>query len=141
MSDISWEIGLARASAALPPPKSSACGLEMNDQVTASLNPRAASARPCPVSPDLPGCQNLLPDRAGPRQRRQRHPVKPDDAHDLLNEIGLAFDVRTPARGRDLDGVATTGNPEAERFQRQVRLRKRHLDTRTGAGFPNRETR
>ena len=45
MSDSSAAIGLASASAALPPPNSSASRLETNDQVTASVRPRAASAR------------------------------------------------------------------------------------------------
>ena len=45
MSDSSAAIGLASASSGWPPPNSSACGLEMNDQVTASIRPRAASAR------------------------------------------------------------------------------------------------
>ena len=45
MSESSAAIGLASASSGLPPPNSSACGLEMNDQVTASVSPRAASAR------------------------------------------------------------------------------------------------
>src|SRR5262245_49610522 len=45
MSDRSDAIGLASASSALPPPNSSACGLAMNDQDTASTMPRAASAR------------------------------------------------------------------------------------------------
>ena len=45
MSDKSAAIGLASASSAWPPPNSSACGLEMNDHVTASTMPRAANAR------------------------------------------------------------------------------------------------
>ncbi len=45
MSERSAAIGLASASSALPPPNSSACGFETNDQVTASTMPRVASAR------------------------------------------------------------------------------------------------
>ena len=45
MSESSAAIGLASASSGLPPPNNSACGLEMNDQVTASTRLRAASAR------------------------------------------------------------------------------------------------
>ena len=45
MSESSAAIGLASASAALPPPNNSASRLETNDQVTASSRPRAASAR------------------------------------------------------------------------------------------------
>ena len=45
MSERSAAIGLASASSGLPPPNNSACGFEMNDQVTASRRPSAASAR------------------------------------------------------------------------------------------------
>ncbi len=45
MSERSAAMGFASASAGSPPPKSSACFFEMNDQVTASTNPLAASAR------------------------------------------------------------------------------------------------
>ena len=45
MSERSAAIGLASASSRLPPPNSSACGFETNDHVTASVRPRAASAR------------------------------------------------------------------------------------------------
>ena len=45
MSERSAAIGLASASSGLPPPNSSACGFAMNDHVTASSIPRAASAR------------------------------------------------------------------------------------------------
>ncbi len=45
MSDSSAAIGLASASSFWPPPNNSASRLETNDQVTASVKPRAASAR------------------------------------------------------------------------------------------------
>ena len=45
MSDNSAAIGLASASSALPPPNNSASRCDTNDQVTASVMPRAASAR------------------------------------------------------------------------------------------------
>ena len=45
MSERSAAIGLASASSGRPPPNSSACGFAMNDHVTASTMPRAASAR------------------------------------------------------------------------------------------------
>ena len=45
MSDMSAAIGLASFSSGWPPPKSSACFAGMNDQVTASIMPRTASAR------------------------------------------------------------------------------------------------
>ena len=45
MSERSAAIGLASASSGLPPPNNSAAGLAMNDHVTASRRPSAASAR------------------------------------------------------------------------------------------------
>ena len=45
MSDMSAAIGLASTSGRSPPPKASAASWPMNDQVTASIRPRAASAR------------------------------------------------------------------------------------------------
>ena len=45
MSERSAAIGLARASSGLPPPNNSACARETNDQVTASIRLRTASAR------------------------------------------------------------------------------------------------
>ena len=34
--------------------------------------------------------------RVEPRQRRRRHAVEADDAHDLLDDVGLALDVGAP---------------------------------------------
>ena len=45
MSVSSDEMALASFSSACPPPNSFACASGMNDQVTASLKPRAASLR------------------------------------------------------------------------------------------------
>ena len=45
MSDSSAAIGLASARAGAPPPNATARSRGMNDQVTASAKPRAASAR------------------------------------------------------------------------------------------------
>ena len=45
MSDMSAAIGLASFSSGWPPPNSFACASGMNDQVTASIMPRTASAR------------------------------------------------------------------------------------------------
>ena len=96
MSDNSAAIGLASASAALPPPNSSACGLEMNDQVTASTSPRAASAR---LALRVRTCNAVSTGLRGVRaaaERRRGDAVDADDAHDLLDHVGLAFDVGPP---------------------------------------------
>ena len=68
----------------------------MNDQVTASTSPRAASARfalrvrTCSaVSTGLRG--------ASPRSNGVNGTlVDADDAHDLLDDVGLALDVAAP---------------------------------------------
>ena len=133
MSERSAAIGLASASCGLPPPNSSACGLAMNDQVTASTRPRAASARLAlrvrawiGVSTGLRG--------ASPRSNGvERHAVDADDAHDLLDDVGLAVDV-----GRH-DGTATlTRSPwpadeEAETLEHAAHLRQRHGRCRQAA--------
>ena len=113
MSERSAAIGLASASAGAPPPNNSAFGFAMNDQVTASRRPSAAKRA-------LGGAGALLQQRqhrrrharVEPRQRRRRHAVEADDAHDLLDDVGLAVDVGAPV-GNDrlavLDGEAEAG--------------------------------
>ena len=46
--------------------------------------------------------QHRLARRIAAIERSQRHLIDADDAHDLLDDIGLAFDVRAPGRHRDL---------------------------------------
>ena len=46
--------------------------------------------------------------------RRRRHLVEAGDAHDLLDEIGCAVDVRPPARRRHLHGCALALDGEAQ---------------------------
>ena len=106
MSDRSAAIGLASASSGLPPPNSSACGLEMNDQVTASTMPRAASARLALRVRTWIGVSTGLRGASPRVERRRRHAVDADDAHDLLDDVGLALDVRPPRRHRDLHALA-----------------------------------
>src|ERR1041385_8511373 len=85
MSERSAAIGLASASSWAPPPNSSAAGFEMNDQVTASTMPRAASAR-----------------FVAALERRHRHLFDADNADDLFDDIGLAMNIRAPGGHRDL---------------------------------------
>ena len=78
----------------------------MNDQVTASIMPRTASARLaarvriCSVVRILPLTASWLASGCG------RDLVDAVDAHDLLDEIGLAVDVGPPRRNGDVDDVA-----------------------------------
>ena len=102
MSERSAAIGFASASAGAPPPNNSACGLEMNDQVTASTRPRVASARLALRRRSLRGGENGLARRVAAREFGRGHAIDAGDAHDFLDDIGLAFDIRPPRRHRDL---------------------------------------
>ena len=97
MSDRSEAIGFASARRLSPPPKSFASALAMKDQVTASTRPRAASSRfasrvrfwigvrigrTTASSSRRSGCGAM---RSSPTMRI-----------DLLDEVGLALDVRAP---------------------------------------------
>ncbi len=88
-----------RASApAAPPPNSSACSSGMNDQVTASSMPRTASAR-LAVRVRICSVVRILPLTAPwLSERLRRDVVDAVDAHDLLDQVGLAVDVRPPGR-------------------------------------------
>ena len=96
MSERSAAIGLASASSGLPPPNNSACGLAMNDQVTASTRPRAASARLALRVRTCGDGEHRLARRLAAVERRRGHAVDAGDAHDFLDDIGLAFDVGAP---------------------------------------------
>ena len=72
MSDRSEAIGLASASSACPPPNSSAAGFAMNDHVTASTMPRAASAR---LARPVRSCIGVSTDCAAPRRGRTASPA------------------------------------------------------------------
>ncbi len=96
MSERSAAIGLASASSGLPPPNSSACVLAMNDQVTASMRLRAASARLALRVRSWIGVSTGLRWRVTARKRRQRHAIDADDAHHLFDDVGFALDIRPP---------------------------------------------
>ena len=96
MSDSSAAIGLASASSGLPPPNNSACALEMNDQVTASTRLRAASARLALRVRTWIGVSTGLRGASPRANGVERHAVDADDAHHLLDDVGLALHVRPP---------------------------------------------
>ncbi len=61
-------------------------------------------------------------------ERCRRHAVDADDAHDLFDDIGLAFDIRAPRRDRDLHGLALTRNEEAEMAEHAAHLGEADLE-------------
>ena len=110
-------MGFASASAGSPPPKSPACFFEMNDQVTASTSPLAASAR---LAARVRLCrigEHRTPGVGAALERRRRHALKAENADDFLDEVGLALDVAAPAGCRDLHCIARARDDEAERGQ------------------------
>ena len=133
MSERSAAIGLASASSGLPPPNSSACFLAMNDQVTASTRLRAASARLALRVRSWIGVSTGLRGASPRSERRRRHAVDAEDAHHLLDDIGLALDVGPPRRHRDLHALALAGDEEAEAFEHAAHLGERHGRARPGA--------
>ena len=128
MSERSDAIGLASASSAWPPPNNSACGLEMNDQVTASTMPRAASARLARRVRSWIVVRTGLRGVVAALERRHRHLVDADDAHDLLDDVGLAVHIGAPGRHRDLHDRAAAGDHEAEMAEDALHLGQRHFD-------------
>ena len=74
----------------------------MNDHVTASTMPRAASARLARRVRDWIGLRTGLRG-ASPRSNGVIGTLStPDDAHDLLDDVGLAVDVGAPRGHRNL---------------------------------------
>ncbi len=70
----------------------------MNDQVTPSIEPRAASARFAATRALLQRGQHGFARIFVTLERRHRHAVETRDAHDFFDKIGFAFDVAAPTR-------------------------------------------
>ena len=62
------------------------------------------------------------------RERRRRHAVDADDAHQFLDDVGAAMHVRPPRRHRDFHAVALAGGEEAELLQHAAHVGERQLD-------------
>ena len=139
MSDMSAAIGLASFSAVWPPPNSSACLAGMNDQVTASIMPRTASARLAARVRTCSVVRILRVDRVVAAERLRRDVVDAVDAHHLLDQIGLAVDIRPPGRHRHIDDIARALRLEAEARQDVEAFRLRHLDAGQPLHFRQRE--
>src|SRR5262249_24050022 len=72
-------------------------------------------------------------------ERRRRHAVDPDDADDLLDDVGLAVPVRAPRRRRDLHLLALARDPKAQPLQYAAELRERNLDAGEAPELAERE--
>ncbi len=129
MSERSAAIGLASASSALPPPNNSACGLEMNDQVTASTMPRAASARLALAGAQLDRRQHRL-------ARRPRRARTASSAPCRRRRCARFPRPGRPCRARRRARTAPRPSPpgrcrrthEAEAVEDAPHLGKRHVD-------------
>ncbi len=134
MSDSSAAIGLASASAACPPPNSSASRFDTNDQVTASVSPRAASARLAlrvrfwiGVSTALRACSPRGNGVDGTRSTP------------TMRTISSTMSARPCTSGRH-DGTATftllalADGEEAELFQHAAHIGQRQLEAGQAAG-------
>ena len=139
MSDSSAAIGLASASAALPPPNNSASRLEMNDQVTASVMPRAASARLASRVRSWMAVSTGLRASAPRGNGVAGTLLDADDAHDLLDDVGAALHVRPPRRHRDFDLLALAGGEEAELLQHAAHVGERQFEAGQPRQFAQRE--
>ena len=99
MSERSAAIGLASASSGLPPPNNSAAGLAMNDQVTASRKPSAASVR---LASRVRFCSGVSIGGGTPSVRRGRGVVGTRSSPAMRTICSTmsapALDVGAPAR-------------------------------------------
>ncbi len=101
--------------------------------------PRAASARLARRVRSWIGGQDRLARRVAALERRHRHLVDADDAHDLLDDVGLAVHVGAPGGHRDLHHRAAAGHHEAEMAEDALHLRQRHVDAGEALDFGQRK--
>ena len=112
-------MGFASESAGSPPPKCARPGVR-DERPGHRLDETGSRQRPF-GRPDalLQRGQHrrrhaLMFAREGPR----RHAVEAGDAHDLLDEIGFAFNIRPP--GRNLDDEAIAVARRAAEFEAKI---------------------
>ncbi len=72
-------------------------------------------------------------------ERRHRHLVDADDAHDFLDDVGLAVHVGAPGGDGDLHHRSAAGDHEAEMGQDAARFDQRHVDSRQPFDLAQRE--
>ena len=139
MSDRSEAMGLASASSLLPPPNNSACGLEMNDQVTASTMPRAASARLARRVRSWIGLRIGLRG-SSPRSNGVIGTLSTPMMRTISSTISaLPCTSDTPGGHRDLHHRAAAGHHEAEMAEDAPHLRQRHVDAGEALHLAQRE--
>jgi hypothetical protein len=126
MSDRSEAIGLASVSSLFPPPNRSAACFEMNDQLGAA-------------GAELYRRQHRLARVLAALERRHRHLINADNAHDLLHDVGLAMDVGAPRGNGNLHHRAVARHDETEMGQDAPHLGERHLDAREPLDLGQRE--
>ena len=61
--------------------------------------------------------EHRLARRFAAVERRRRHAVHADDAHDFLDDVGFALHIGAPRRHRGLDAFALAGRPRSRGFQ------------------------
>ena len=76
----------------------------------------------------LDGREHRLARGLAAVERRRRDAIDAEDAHDLLDDIGLAVHVGPPRRHRDLHARAVAGDGEAERAEHALDLGQRDLE-------------
>ena len=72
-------------------------------------------------------------------ERRHRHLVDADDAHDFLDDVGLAVHIGAPGGHGDLHHRAAAGDHEAEMAEDAPHLDQRHLDAGQALDLAQRE--
>jgi hypothetical protein len=102
----------------------------MNDQVTASHHAARSQRALGAAGAKLDRGQHRLAGVVAALERRHRHLVDADDAHDLLDDVGLAVHIGAPGGDRDLHHRARAGDHEAEMGEDAPHLRQRHFDSR-----------
>ena len=141
MSESSAAIGLASASSALAAAEQ--LGLALRDERPGDgLDQAARGERAL-------GLAGAVLDRrehgfarvVAARERRRRHLVDADDAHQFLDDVGAAMHVRPPRRHRDLHALALAGGEEAELLQHAAHVGERQLQAGEPRQFAQAENR
>ena len=139
MSDSSAAIGLASASSALAAAEQ--FGLRLGDERPGHrLGQPARRERALGLAgAHLRRGQHRLARRVAAVERRRRDAIDADDAHDLLDDVGLALDVGPPRRRRDLHAAVLAGDEEAELGEHAAHLDQTEIEAGEPLQFAGRE--
>src|SRR5262249_35428609 len=72
--------------------------------------------------------EDRLARKLGALEWRRRHAIDPNDAHDLLYDVGFALHVQPPRWHRDLDLLALARNQNPKPLEDAAELWERNLD-------------